>query len=185
MSKKTIGFLFLLISLTLVVPLNAKGPGTTGNRQSTNDLTDVEIEYITYMREEEKLARDVYLTLYDLYSARIFGNISESEQRHMDAFKRLIDKHGLTDPVENDDIGEFTNPDFAKLYGELVEMGKQSYCGALQVGISIEELDINDLELALNDVTAQDITRVFNNLLAGSYNHLNAFNSQYGANSCE
>ncbi|MCG7853483.1 MAG: DUF2202 domain-containing protein, partial [Methanosarcinaceae archaeon] len=143
-------------------------------------------EHITYIREEEKLARDVYLTLYEKYEVPIFANISESEQRHMDAVKRLIEKYGLVDPVTIDDVGKFTNPDFAKLYKDLVELGENSYCDALQAGIDIENLDIEDIEYALfYDVKARDVTRVFNNLLNGSYNHLNAFTSQYEAAECK
>jgi hypothetical protein len=130
------------------------------------------------------LARDVYLKLTDLYQDPIFATISESEQRHMDALKNLIDKHGLVDPVTDDDIGEFTNSYFAVLYVTLVASGEESYCDALQVGIDIEVLDIEDIEIALNDVMARDVTRVLNNLLTGSYNHLNAFTSRYEAN-CE
>lgn len=140
------------------------------------------------MREEEKLARDVYFTLYDECQASIFLNISESEQRHMDALKRLIVKYGLKDPVVKDDVGEFTNPVFSELYFELVtkRMAEEAdYCDALQVGIDIEVLDIEDIELALTEVEAQDVNRVLNNLLNGSYNHLNAFTSQYKANNCE
>jgi hypothetical protein len=108
----------------------------------------------------------------------------------MDALKRLIDKYGLEDPVEDDTVGVFPVPDtdtdinFNDLYIELVEKGKMSYCDALQVGIDIEVLDIEDIEIALNDVMARDVTRVLNNLLTGSYNHLNAFTSRYEAN-CE
>ncbi|HHJ13326.1 MAG TPA: DUF2202 domain-containing protein, partial [Gammaproteobacteria bacterium] len=43
------------------------------------DLTDVERDGILYMREEEKLARDVYLHLYDVWQLRVFDNISVSE----------------------------------------------------------------------------------------------------------
>ena len=64
-------------------------------------------------------------------------------------------------------------------------MGAISYCDALQVGIDIEVLDIEDIELALGNVEARDVNRVFNNLLNGSYNHLNAFTSRYKANNCE
>src|SRR4030042_6160303 len=62
-------------------------------------LTDEEIYWLTYMREEEKLARDVYIYLFDMYGSRIFGNISVSEQRHMDALKTLIDKYDIDDPA--------------------------------------------------------------------------------------
>ena len=185
MTKKAIGFTVVLISLIMAVPLSAKGPGAGKNGQSLDTLTEMEIEHITYIREEEKLARDVYLTLYEKYEVPIFANISESEQRHMDAVKRLIDKHGLEDPVEDDAVGKFTNPVFAELYIKLVAMGEMSYCDALQVGIDIEVLDIEDIEIALDDVEARDVNRVFNNLLNGSYNHLNAFTSQYESNNCE
>jgi hypothetical protein len=184
MTKKAIGFTVVLISLLMAVPLSAKGPAPGKNGRPQGILTDEEIEHITYIREEEKLARDVYLTLYEVYEASIFANISESEQRHMDALKRLIDKHELEDPVADDAVGNFTNPVFAKLYIDLVDKGKMSYCHALQVGIDIELLDIKDIEYALTDVEARDVTRVFNNLLSGSYNHLNAFTSQYEANNC-
>ena len=43
------------------------------------------------MREEEKLARDVYLTLYDIWGTPAFNNIASSEQTHMDAVLMLID----------------------------------------------------------------------------------------------
>ena len=185
MTKKAIGFTVVLISLLMAVPLSAKGPAAGKNGRSLGTLTGEEIWHITYMREEEKLARDVYLTLYEVYEAPIFANISESEQRHMDAIKRLIDKYGLKDPVEDDTVGKFTNPVFADLYIKLVGKGEMSFCDALQVGIDIEELDIGDIELALVDVEARDVNRVFNNLLNGSYNHLNAFTSQYKANNCE
>ena len=182
MTKKAIGFTVVLISLVMAVPLSAKGPAAGKNGESMGILTDEEIHHITYMREEEKLARDVYLTLYEEYDAPIFANISESEQRHMDALKNLIDKHGLEDPVTDDAIGVFTNAVFTKLYIELVGQGEMGYCDALQVGIDIELLDIKDIDEALEDVTANDVERVFKNLVAGSWNHYNAFTSRYEAN---
>ena len=185
MSKQVIGFFIVLISLVMVAPSSAKDPGGRGKGQSLTTLTPAEIHHITYIREEEKLARDVYLTLSELYSAAIFVNISESEQRHMDSIKRLIDKYGLQDPVEDDTVGEFTNQVFTDLYKRLAGNGEVSYCDALQVGIDIEVLDIEDIELALTEVEAQDVNRVLNNLLNGSYNHLNAFTSQHEANNCE
>jgi len=127
------------------------------------------------MREEEKLARDVYLTLYELWGAEIFANISESEQQHMDALKSLITRHELIDPVVNDAVGEFANPDFALLYDQLVTDGSESLEAALSRGVYIEELDIADLEQALKETSMLAVERVFQNLLDGSYNHLDAF----------
>ena len=178
MTKKAIGFMVVFIAFVMAVPVSAQGPAGGKNGQSPGTLTDAEIHHITYMREEEKLARDVYLTLYDVWEVPIFANISASEQRHMDALKRLIIKYDFVDPVIDDTVGAFTNPVFAQLYKDLVEQGQESYCEALQVGIYIEVLDIDDIEGMLTDVEAKDVIRVFNNLLSGSYNHLSAFESQ-------
>jgi hypothetical protein len=183
MTKKAIGFMVVFIALVMAVPLSAQGPAGGKNGQSPGTLTDAEIHHITYMREEEKLARDVYLTLYDVWEAPIFANISESEQRHMDALLRLIEKYELDDPVTSDGLGDFTDQKFAQLYEYLVEQGQEGYCEALQVGIFIEVLDIEDIDVALSDpeVVAKDVIRVFTNLLSGSENHLDAFESQLAA----
>lgn len=148
-------------------------------------LTEAEEQHILYMREEEKLARDVYLTLYELWGAEIFANISESEQQHMDAIKNLITRYGLVDTVIDDAVGIFTNPDFVDLYDELVLAGQISLEEALKVGVRIEELDIADLELALQDTSMRSVQRVFQNLLNGSYNHLSAFQRNIEASGTE
>lgn len=83
----------------------------TGFTQQGVTLTKREKDAILYMREEEKLARDVYEFLYLKWSVNPFGNIRRSEQRHMDRMKTLITSYKLNDPVEkNSDIrGVFVN----------------------------------------------------------------------------
>ena len=139
-------------------------------------LSEEEKEALLYMREEEKLARDVYLTLYQRYGLMILANISESEQNHMDRVKMLIDRYGLEDPVKNEEeIGSFTNPQMAALYNDLVERGSTSEIEALKVGALIEDLDIHDLEEKLALTDKEDLQIVFKNLKSGSHNHLRAF----------
>ena len=141
-----------------------------------NDLTEQEIEGLLFMREEEKLARDVYLTFDEFYiELAIFENIAESEQRHMDAIKNLLDKYGLDDPTEGMDIGEFTNQELQNLYYQLIEEGEQSLNDALTVGGKIEEIDIIDLKNYIEQTDKTDLERVYSNLLKGSKNHLRAF----------
>ncbi len=162
---------------TVNITLAQQNRGSTSRAtQNTLQLTELEEQNILYMREEEKLARDVYLVMYDLWGANIFANISDSEQRHMDAIKNLITRYDLTDPVV-DKIGEFTNPDLKELYDDLIETGEVSLEEALKVGVEIEELDIADLEQALTETDKRNIERVFQNLLNGSNNHLDAFNA--------
>ncbi len=146
------------------------------NNSEIMELSDEELNGLIYMRVEEKLARDVYKTLGELWSVRIFQNIQKSEQRHMDAMKRLIDFYEISDPAENDEVGIFSIVEFQKLYDELVKQGTISYQEAMLVGRAIEELDIADLEDQLAMVDNPDIRIVYENLKAASERHLNAFN---------
>ena len=140
------------------------------------DISDEEKKGLVYMREEEKLARDVYLALNNKWNMRIFSNISQSEQRHTDAIQILLQKYEITDPVVNDSIGVFTNKTLAGLYTTLTMKGDISLVEALKVGALIEEVDIIDLQKELDDnVDNADIKYVYQNLLNGSYNHLRAF----------
>jgi hypothetical protein len=141
-------------------------------------LSDVEMAAIIFMREEEKLARDVYLYLDDLWGSQIFSNIANSEQTHTDAVLRLIQKYGLTDPAHEKPEGEFTDPILQGLYDMLSAQGSSSLIDALLVGATIEDLDIYDLHRQMVDIDNQDITLVFEMLLKGSRNHMRAFSSR-------
>jgi len=141
----------------------------------TGDLTAVEIDGLTFMLEEEKLARDVYLILYDQWNIPIFQNIANSEASHMAAILTLIERFGLEDPTVGNGVGEFTNPDLQALYDQLVSQGSQSLAHALKVGAAIEEIDILDLEERIAQTDNDDIIMVYENLLKGSRNHLRVF----------
>lgn len=143
----------------------------------TLSLTSSEQYWLTYMREEEKLARDVYVVLHEKWQSRIFKNISLSEQTHMDAVKTLLDRYGIEDPAAGKAPGEFTNQELQALYDELIEHGSASLDAALNVGILIGETDIDDLNTAIHSTRRKDMITVYSNLLAGSLNHLDAFNS--------
>jgi hypothetical protein len=138
-------------------------------------LTDAEKSWLTYMREEEKLARDVYIFMYDKWGSQIFNNISGSEQTHMDAIKTLLDRYGIPDPAAGKGLGVFTNQDLQDLYNALIEDGRASLVEALKVGVVIEETDIGDLNAGIATTKRKDIKTVYSNLLQGSLNHLKAF----------
>ena len=143
-----------------------------------SELSEAEIEGLILMREEEKLARDVYLTLGETWELEIFFNIAESEQTHTDAIKDLLDRYGIEDPVKDDGVGVFTSPVLAELYEALVTQGEKSLVDALIVGATVEDLDINDLSELLEETDNADIIVVYENLSKGSRNHLRAFVSQ-------
>lgn len=139
------------------------------------DLSEDEKSALLYMREEEKLARDVYLTLAEKYNLNVFNNIANSEQKHMDTIKILLDKYNLEDSVTSNEVGQFNNSDLASLYTSLVEQGSVSEIEALKIGATIEDLDIKDLTDDLAKTDNQDITQAFESLRDASYNHLRAF----------
>ena len=140
------------------------------------DLTDAEIEGIRFMREEEKLARDVYLYLYEIHPLRPFLNISKSEQAHMDAISYLIDTFNIEDPVGENPEGVFQNRELQELYNVLIEKGSASREEALKVGALIEEVDIIDLRTELDSIAQnEEVIRVFTNLCSASENHLRIF----------
>jgi Uncharacterized protein conserved in archaea len=148
------------------------------NPATLSTLNTQEREALQFMREEEKLARDVYLTLYSLWRLPVFSNIAASEQRHTDAVQGLLQTYGIPDPVTNDRVGVFTNPELSSLYADLIARGRKSAHDALQVGALIEETDIADLQNALSKTSQGDISRVYNNLMQASHRHLRAFTGQ-------
>ena len=150
---------------------------TTTRGQETIKLNQQEKDAIQYMREEEKLARDVYNFLYDKWNTNPFDNIRQSEQTHMDRMKTLISTYRLADPVtmNNDKQGVFQNIFLQQQYNELITAGSRSLAEALKAGAKIEELDIADLEERIKQTARQDILSAYNDLKRASENHLRAF----------
>lgn len=143
-----------------------------------SDLTADETAGLLYMREEEKLARDVYNQMYTLWGQQVFQNIASSEQTHMDQVKLLLDRYGLADPAL--EPGKFTDPTLQALYDKLITQGSVSLEEARKVGALIEQTDINDLQARLAQTDNADIQLVYNNLMNASYNHLSAFTGGTG-----
>ncbi|MEN8223255.1 MAG: DUF2202 domain-containing protein [Acidobacteriota bacterium] len=142
------------------------------------EISDIERSSLLHLREEEKLARDVYSYLYDIWGMRIFNNISSSEQKHMDAIEAILHKYNIPDPVISNDRGVFADEGLKELYTKLITLGERSLSDALFVGATIEDLDIFDLQNALLKIDNIDIIFVFSNLKKGSENHIRAFTSQ-------
>ncbi len=181
MNAKSKAILVALMGATISLSPRAEGKSTataqTTECRNKEPLTAKEKETLLLMREEEKLARDVYTFLYTKWNLQIFVNIGESEQRHMDAMLQLLTKYDLPDPVGSNSAGKFSNTRLQELYNQLTVQGSTSLAAALKVGATIEDLDIFDLEKALTEINSQDIRTVYENLNRGSRNHLRAFYS--------
>lgn len=165
--------------------LAVSGDGTTSvieaNLKSalieTSDLTDSELASLLKMKEEEKLARDVYAVLAKKWGSQIFTNISAAENNHLNAIVLLLKNYGSTE-TSIGQAGIFTDAAVQTLYNDLVAKASVSIAEAYKIGALIEEMDIKDLTEALSGTTNENVTLVFENLLKGSRNHLRAFNRQ-------
>ena len=167
-----------------------------------------ESTHLTFMREEEKLARDVYLTLADMYpNSTVFQSIAEgSEQTHTDTMRDKLADFNLTDPNPNTNnlpgsIGVFTGEDYGSYFTEkfnlLVNWGANSELDALYAGAFIEELDMHDIiscptiitelkgisesECGLNYTNQNSLINAYNSLLDGSESHLRSYVGQIEA----
>ncbi len=170
----------LLIVFISLAGLSACTTDGDSDSNETNALTQQEKDMLIQMREEEKLARDVYDYLYNKYGETVFDNISNSEQSHMDNILTLLNKYNLPDPALPTP-GEFSNTDLQNLYNQLIATGDLSLIDALKVGATIEDLDIYDLEEFSNMTDKADILDVFGKLTCGSRNHMRAFYGQIQA----
>lgn len=156
--------------------LDARATQPTGDAATT---VRTEAEWLLYMREEEKLARDIYRVLAG--GVLPFQNISASEQQHMDAVLVVLQRYGLPDLVADKAEGTFVNPELQALYMRLLREGSASPAAAYAVGAEIEELDLHDLAAASATVTHPDVAMLFDNLAKGSRNHLRAFDARLRA----
>lgn len=189
---KNSGFFMLLMALFFTVASCSKDdtPANNGNNNGNinianlqaqitslpkEPLNSIELSTLSFMREEEKLARDVYITMYNKWGVNIFTNISSSEQTHMESVLLLLNKYSLTDPVGINLVGVFNNTRLQNLYTQLVVQGNTSILEAYKVGATIEDLDIFDLQTALVNIDNQDIRLVYDMLAKGSRNHLRSF----------
>jgi hypothetical protein len=166
---------------TLITLLFLLGSGQlTGCSKNNNDsftdtlISEKEKNSLLFMREEEKLAYDIYTAMYAKWDLTPFSNISSSEASHMTAVKTLIDRYQLKDPVQPGS-GVFTNQTLKQLYNQLLQQGNTSLTESLMAGAAIEEIDIRDLKDHLNFIQKADIRIVYDNLMRGSRNHLRAF----------
>ena len=150
------------------------GQGQNQNNNQNRGLNITEATQLSFLREEEKMARDVYRHHYRLWGLPAFGNISEAEQRHMDAVLSRLEQYGLIDPAL-DQEAVFSNGELQGLYDSLSAQGEISLIEALMSGALIEEVDMQDLDEMIGDTDKEDLISLYETLHCGSRNHLRAF----------
>jgi len=171
----------ILIVVTIVtIGLSCPFVATAAPQQ----LTDGDIAHLIFMRSEEKLARDVYLTLGAMYpNMPVFHNIAcRAEQTHTEQINGLFDKFNISEmdpepdtvtvdgcpdplPVPPDIIGKFGSGNdifkeyFENKYNNLIMEAGVGELEAALVGALIEELDMKDIN-DCNDVIYEKFSAV-------------------------
>ena len=167
----------LLLIPALALFTGCSADDTIDPIENTQLLSAVEISDLQFLREEEKLAHDVYTYAYEKYGLNIFNNIASSEQTHTDAVLNLMIAYGIDDSA-TDQIGTFNNAELAALYAQLIAKVNTSLEDALLVGATIEDLDIFDLDEKAMNTSSAEIENLYSNLKCGSENHMRAFTNQ-------
>jgi len=166
----------ILLVVSLVVFLAAMLPLGAGKRVV---LTDAEAATLTFICEEEKLAKEVYETYFAVWGSTIFEKISESETNHLATMQKMMAKFGLPDPTLTEGFGEFDNDELQSLFLSMTEPLPDSALEGYWVGGLIEETDIRDITEAIEQLEAgsdsEPLLNAYGNLLRGSRNHLRAF----------
>ena len=155
------------------ISADPKVPVVDGGLATANATKD----QLLYLIEEEKLAHDVYEAMFAIWGARVFGNILQSEASHQSQVLTVMQARNIADP-RSSTSGVFVNKELQALYNELIAKGSKSAIDAYEVGVAIEELDIDDLTKMLATAKDADVIAMMENLRRGSENHLRAFNNQ-------
>ena len=211
-SLTKLALVFLSAALTTTNVTAGKGQGgplaaaaTSGTAAETSLDAD-EASHLVFMREEEKLARDVYLRFAEMYPEQdVFSSIAtQSEQTHPDTIRDRLKQFNLADPNPDtnnlpDSLGVFTGEEwgwyFTEKFTELTEIGAENELAALYIGAFIEELDMHDISdcpqvmvdagysdpCGLRHTDEKALINAYRSLIDGSENHLRAYVGQIEA----
>ena len=141
-------------------------------------LTEEQKDRLFFIYQEEKVARDAYIYLGDLYEDEsTFASIQLSEQRHIDAAQQLCVNYGIDiSMVDEGANGNFEVDYLQDLYQTCIDLGSESLLEALKVGKLIEETDIGTLTESITSMDMpDDVIRTYEILREGSYNHLESY----------
>lgn len=151
-------------------------PGLESGGTATGTMTEAQKAELAFMAEEELVAHDLYTAFAGLYDTPVFSRVANSESKHLEAVRNLMERYGVTDPTVDHVAGVFSDESLQKLYDELLAQGQANQDGALEAGRTVEKTDIEGLTAAVEGATtAPDARAVYTRLLEASKHHLTAF----------
>lgn len=162
----------LLLAPLLVIPAPAYAQDAPAAVQVA-PLSAAERAHLVRAREEQKMARDLYMAFAEAYpDARVFRSLEREEGYHMGRVYELLTTYEIPDPVGAHGPGYFEDQELQRLYTAALAEGRTSYAAALRATARVEELDLVDLARALDASTTPALDRVFEQLARGSRRHL-------------
>jgi len=189
----------VLLSMSVLIFLACSSSSSEENSNTidldeykTSELNSTQKYALAYMWNEEKLAHDLYLDLYDLFFVETFSNIANrSESKHIMLVEDLIQKYDINitnlqdytikysqEELRRLERGVFAVDEIQDLYNTLYTIGDDSLVDALKVGCMVEVTDVDDLDkYIINAAEAKDLVDTFKILRLGSYNHYWAFDN--------
>jgi len=208
MPKKSL----VVISIVSVISLAGCGGGSSNGGSSDagfnvsdyqkSELTQELKNSLAYMGNEERLAYDVYMNLYNYHKQngieikQLYNIATRSETRHIQTVQDLVKRYNISlndltivdaNVVNSNNMsannmpsGVYDVPKIQELYDYLYDKGINSQKDALKVGCMVEVTDINDLNEYIKEAeesNAKDVKAAFEFLRKGSYNHYWAFDN--------
>ncbi len=170
MKNRIIIYAFALFWLSTITTTGTCLAAEKGHAEKNAALGADTLDALRYIREEVKLARDVYSALSDIWGLEVFENTAKSKQSLMNAVSYLLTPYGFDGPTG--DAGKFVDSDLQELYSYLIDRGKVSRSNAIDATILIEQTVIADLKDVFLQTNATDVYKVLTLLMEGSENHL-------------
>jgi len=171
--------LFSLLTASMFINANSvlgtlyNGSSTAASATSSSSVK----KSLAFMYEEERLAKEVYLSVYKKQPVQqLYRIATNSETRHISAVESLARKYGVA--ISPQRVGRYRNSHIQSLFNTLYKKGIRSTKDALQVGCMVEVTDINDLNKYIyqaQQAGASDVLQTYEFLRKGSYNHYWAF----------
>lgn len=137
---------------------------------------------LRFMIQEEKLAGDLYVELYEQTGLEVFARIAGAEDRHMASLISQAERAGIdVSDLAALPVGSFLDAGLQATYAELLAVGSVSAEAALNVGRQVESADLADLAASLDEVAGTPLVGVYEHLQTASGRHLAAFDQWLAA----
>ncbi|MCC6402649.1 MAG: DUF2202 domain-containing protein [Fimbriimonadaceae bacterium] len=129
-------------------------------------------EAYLHLFNAERVAADVFEALSKKWGGRPFGKLAEAEATHVVAVGRILGRTGNSSTIIEQ--GKYSMPEFQALYDAMVKRGSVSLEEALSAGAELEEMSLRDLQAWRTEEKGTEARKVFDALIQGSANHLQA-----------